>query len=137
MEMLKARGKDVAVCVFYGGIQNGNTKLTRNGKSYSVTNDEWNSSLYALRSRESGSMKNLEYEVLVVGDTNGHLWKQFNTKCTHDLNSNGDLYKNYLEENELTNLNVAKKKNNKEQNNPYYYRRKNYLFWTLDLYGGM
>ena len=50
-----------------------------------------------------------KWEVLVVGDTNGHLGQQHNPKCSHKMNSNGMLYKNFVEENQMINLNVTKK----------------------------
>ena len=107
---LRLGRKNLAVCVFYGGVQNGETKFTKNGNLFKVSNNDWNSALYTLLSREIDVFKSQGYEILLLGDTNGHLGKQHNPKCAHDLNSNGELYVNHVEENELVNLNVEKKR---------------------------
>lgn len=107
---LRLGRKNLAVCVFYGGVQNGETKFTKNGNLFKLSNNDWNSALYTLLSREINVFKSQGYEILLLGDTNGHLGKQHNPKCAHDLNSNGELYVNHVEENELVNLNVEKKR---------------------------
>ena len=108
---LRLGRKDIAVCVFYGGVQDGETKFTRDGNSLKLSNKEWNTALYTLLGREIEVFKTQGYEVLVLGDTNGHLGKHLNPKCAHELNSNGELYVNHVEENELVNLNIAKNRN--------------------------
>ena len=97
------------ICVFYAGVQDGLTELQINNSTKKISNDEWNSSLYTLISRETSFIKSMGYKILIVGDTNGHLGKSHNPKCGHDLNSNGQLYLNYTNENELIILNTAKK----------------------------
>ena len=44
-----------------------------------------------------------------MGDTNGHLGKQNNPKCIHEMNSIGEMYKYFAEQNDLQILNMAKK----------------------------
>ena len=106
---LRMGGKDVAICIFYGGVQDGETKLRNNDNLRRMTNEEWNTSLYTLLSREIDALKTMGYAILVVGDTNGHLGKQNNPKCIHEMNSNGEMYKNFAEQNDLQILNMAKK----------------------------
>ena len=80
--------------------------MLRGNSVMHIPNDDWNSSLYGLLSREEVALKLSGYSTIIVGDINGHLGKEINPKCNKTLNSNGENFLNFVANNNLVNLNV-------------------------------
>ena len=47
--------------------------MGRPSKECKIRNDDWNSSLYTLISKEMDVLKAMGNAILIIGDTNGHL----------------------------------------------------------------